>query len=75
MKEIELLKQELSSIQFLKGNMKLPEDRNSGTSFFPSGSGTFNSRTNKKSILLLGQDQDNETGFKKSLKNKSDRRE
>ena len=72
MEEIELLRQELSSIQFLKGNMELPKDRISGTSFFPCGSGTFNNSTNKKSILVLGQDQDNETGFKTSLKNKSE---
>lgn len=72
MKKIDLLRQELSSIQFLKGNMEMPKDRISGTSFFPCGSGVYNKTKNKKSILVLDQDQDNETGFRKSLKNESE---
>jgi len=66
MKEIEFLRNELSKIRFLKGIMEMPKSRIDGTSFYPCGTGVYNNSLAEKSIMVLGQDQDNETGFSKS---------
>ena len=68
MKKIDLLRNELLKINFLEGVVELPKDRIPGTSFFPCGTGLYENDISEKSILVLGQDQDNEKGFELSLK-------
>ncbi len=67
MKEIDQLRNELGNIKFLKGIMEMPKERIKGTSFFPCGNGVFENSLCQKSIMILGQDQDNEKGFNKSM--------
>lgn len=67
LEKINELRKELNSINFDDVKMTLPEKRIAGVSFFPCGDGSYKNSTKNKKILVLGQDQDNEKGYNKSI--------
>ena len=69
MTEIDLLYTQLRKLSYPDSMQKIGGELTRGRAFFPGGKGTLdNSDTiSNKRIMILGQDQDNEVNFKKSV--------
>jgi uracil-DNA glycosylase len=75
MTEIEQLRNRANDITYPKDEtMVNPKKRIEGMAFFPGGSGMAgpDQVIRNKRIMILGQDQDNETGYEKSLKKRDE---
>lgn len=72
MSEIEILRQAVERLDYPKGIISKVNGEINGPGFFPGAYGmlTQSDRISDKSIMVLGQDQDNTTGFQLSLREK-----